>query len=144
MEQIKSKPIFEKVMLSGVFVGIMITIVAMIYDLVFVTETGFPYSSIINVSSLIFSINLFFLVVGLIYYFFLRYSKYGDISFIVFFVLLTVFLILKAKGVVRSDDYQLTVEFRELLLGIIAIVGAGGAFLLPFLFHNKGFRKHVI
>jgi hypothetical protein len=57
---------------------------------------------------------------------------------------ITVLLVLKVKGVVRTDDIQLNIEFRELLSGIIIITGIGIAILIPFLFHNKGFRKHVI
>jgi hypothetical protein len=144
MEQKSKNPVFEKVILSGVFVGIIITLLTMIFDLAYVKETDFPYSSIINVSSLIFSVNLLFLLIGFIYYWLLRYSKYGNIIFMLFFALLTVFFILKVKGIDRTDDHNLNVEFRQLLSGIILIVGIGASILLPFLFHNKGFRKHVI
>jgi hypothetical protein len=35
-------------------------------------------------------------------------------------------------------------EFRQLLLGVVIIMGVSAVFLIPFLFHNKKFEEHVL
>jgi hypothetical protein len=139
---IKRNP-FDKVLMAGVFVGIIITVISLLYDAIFLASTGFPYTAIINVSSLIFSINLLFLAIGVIYYGFTRLPKYGNVIFISVFILITVLLLLKVRGVQRTDNEQLNIEFRQLLSVIVVIAGAG-AVMLPFLLNNKKFREHVI
>lgn len=144
MQQEIDTPAFDKALMTGVFVGIITTVVLLFFHVIFLQSTGFPYSTIINVSTLIFSVNIFFLLVGPLYYWLNRISKYGTVIFVIIFVLITAFLVMKASGVQRTDDHQLNVEFRELLSAIIIIIGLAAAFLVPFLFHNKGFRKNVI
>lgn len=134
---------FDKVLMAGIFVGIVVTVVSLFVDATFLESTGFPYDIIINVSSLIFGVNLVFLVIGVIYYAFTRLPKYGTVFFITVFVLLTLFLLLKVKGIERTDNALLNSEFRELLSMIIILV-ASGAIVLPFLINNRKFREHVI
>lgn len=144
MEQYFKKSLFERVMMTGVFVGIFITLATLFYDLLFVESTGFPLSEIINIASLIFAVNLLFLVIGPVYYGFLKLTRFGDVLFIVVFILLTIFLLLMVRGIDRTDNVKLNIEFRRLLSGIIIIAGAGASILLPFLFHNKKFEKNVL
>jgi hypothetical protein len=139
---VKRNP-FDKVMMTGVFMGIVITVICLAYDASFLAVTGFPYDIIINVSSLIFSINILFLVIGVIYYGFTRIPGYGQWLFIVFFILITLFLLLKIRGVQRTDNEQLNSEFRQ-LLSVITLIVAAGALIIPFLVNNKQFRRHVI
>ena len=139
---LKAKP-FDKVMMTGVFIGLIITVVAMAFDAAFLETTDFPFTSIINVSSLIFSISLLFMVIAVIYYAFTRLSKYGNILFIGFITLLTILLLRKVGGVHRTDNQHLNAEFRALLSVIILIVAAG-AVGLPFLLNNRKFRDQVI
>ncbi|MDP4265269.1 MAG: hypothetical protein Q8941_22275 [Bacteroidota bacterium] len=144
MDQDMKNPAFDKVLMTGVFVGIIITVILLFYHVIFLQSTDFPFSTMINVSTLIFSVNLLFLVIGPVYYGFIKLSKYGNILYMIVFILLTIFLVMKTKGVDRTDDDQLNIEFRQLLSGIIIITGIGISFLLPFLFYNKSFRKNVI
>ena len=144
MEQEAKKSIFYRSFMTSVFVGIVTTVFAMIYDLSFKENTGFPYSVIINVSTLIFGVNIFFLVVGALYYLFVKIPRFGEGLFIAIFTLLTVFVLLKVRGIQRSDDRLINIEFRELLSGIIIIVAVGIAVLIPVLYHNKKFEEHVL
>lgn len=139
---IKAGP-FDKVMMTGVFLGIIVTIVALAFDAAFLESTGFPFTSIINVSSLIFSITLLFMVIAVIYYGLSHWSKYGSIIFIGLFVLVTVLLLIKVANVHRTDNQHLNHEFRQ-LLSIIILMVAAGAIFLPFLVNNRKFREHVI
>jgi hypothetical protein len=134
----------SKAVLTGLFAGFTATVVCLIYNLVFRESTSFSLSDIINVSSLIFAVNLLFLVIGIIYYGFITSLRKGGLIFMVVFVLLTIFFSWKAGTVHRSADQLLNTEFRQLLSGIIIITGASAAFLIPFLFHNKKFEEHVL
>lgn len=138
------KPVFYRSLMTALFVGIFTTILTLIYDLFFVEMLEFPLSAIINVSSLIFCVNLLFLVIGLVYYAFITLFKQGNIFFIIVFILVTAFLVWKAEGVNRTDNYTVNIQFRNLLAGIIIIAGILASFAIPFLFHNKKFEKYVL
>ena len=143
METDFQKPRFYRAFMTAVFVGIFTSLFTLFYDLAFVKIFNFPLSDIINVASLIFFVNILFLVIGFIYYGLISVSKKGDAFFILVFILLTVFFVWKAEGVHRTDDHMLNVQFRNLLSGIIIIIGIL-AISIPFLFHSKKFEKHVL
>ena len=138
------KSLFYRAFMTSVFTGIFVTLATMFFDLVFVEYMKYPLSAIINVSSLIFGVNLAFLVIGIVYYLFLQYFKKGDAFFIALFVLLTGLLVLKAWAVHRTDDVIVNNQFHYLLSGIIIITGVGAFVVIPYLFHNKKFEKHVL
>lgn len=134
----------SKAILTGLFAGFIATIVCLLYNLIFRNSTGFATAELINGTSLVFVINLVFLIIGTIYYGFIKTFKKGELIFIIVFVLLTIFLAWKAEGVHRSANQLLNIEFRQLLLGVVIISGVSAAFLIPFLFHNKTFEDHVL
>jgi membrane-associated HD superfamily phosphohydrolase len=134
---------FSRAMLTGLFVGIVATMLCLVYNIIYRESTGFQPADFINVSSLIFVVNLVFWVIGIIYFICLKLAKKGDLIFEVLFVLLTIFCIWKTEFVQRAANHELTAQFRGLLLGIIIIM-AIGAFLIPYLFHSKKFEEHVV
>lgn len=142
MNSIYSTP-FSKATLTGVFVGFVTSLLCMIYNNVFRGSTGFSPSYFINVSSLIFIINLLFFVIGVIFYAF-RHLKNGELFYIVLFVLLTVGSALLAGRIHRSDVSLINSEFHLLLVPMIIFIGIAAAFGVPFLFHNKKFEEHVL
>ena len=134
---------FSMALLTSLFVGFFTTILCLIYDIVYRDKTKFPLSDIINVSSLIFVVNLLFFAIGFIYFEFVKRSKKGEFVFIGLFLLLIILGAIGAESVVRSPDHELTLQFRGLLLGVIIIIGVG-ILCIPLLFHNKTFREKVI
>jgi len=134
----------SKALLTGLFAGFTATVFCLIYNLIYRESTAFSLSDIINVSSLIFAVNLVFLVIGAIYYGLIKSFRKGELIFIVVFALLTIFFAWKAEGVQRSANELLNSEFRQLLLGVVIIMGVSAAVLIPFLFHNKKFEEHVL
>jgi hypothetical protein len=135
---------FSKAFLTGLFAGIVSTFVCLTYNLAYRAETGFMPTAIINVASIIFGVNILFIVIGLIYYVLTTLSRKGELLFIILFSLLTVFLSWKAEGVNRFADHEMTLQFRGLLLGVVLITGIGASFWIPFLFHNKKFERNVL
>ena len=144
MENEFKKTIFYRALMTSVFVGIFGTLLTMVYDLVFVEYLKFPLSAIINVASLIFAVNIAFLVIGFLYYGFITSFPKGNMLYIAIFVLLTIFFTWKAEGVHRTDDYAVNLQFRHLLSGIIIIMGILAAFAVPYLYHNKRFEENVL
>lgn len=135
---------FSNAILTAVFMGLVSTLLCFVYYLGYKEITGFPLSDLINVSSLIFIINTIFLVVGFIYYLFLKISRKADFFYILVIVLITAFSAWAAAGVHRSDDRLVNYEFHQLLVGIILIVGISAFAGVPFLYHNKKFNDLVL
>src|SRR4051812_19841231 len=110
---------FYRALMTGLFVGIIDTLVCLVYNLIYRNSTGFELSSIVNVAFLIFFINLLFPVIGMIYNGFLKWFKKGDLIYVVVFLLLTAFFAWRSEEVRRANDPTLNHEFRTLLLGIV-------------------------
>ena len=144
MEVDFQKTIFDRSLMTSVFVGIIGTLLCMFYDLFFVEYLKYPLSTIINVASLIFGVNLVFLVIGFLYYGFISFSRYGERLYILVFIFITGFLIWKIQGAHRSDNDLVNLQFRYLSSGIIIILGLLASVAVPFLFHNKQFNKYVV
>lgn len=138
------KTITSNAILTAVFAGIVATLLSFIYYLVFKDVTDFPYSSLINVSSLIFIINTVFLVLGFIYYMFLKIARRADLAFMVCMCVLTAIAVWAAAGVHRASNGLINREFHELLIGLILIIGVTALAGMPFLYHNKTFNREVI
>lgn len=134
---------FSKAVLTSVFSGFVATVICLIFNIWYRGTSGFQPSSIINVSSLIFSINILFAVIGVAYYGFIKAFPKGDIFYFIVFALVIAFCIWKTAGVDRTGNPEENVEFRTLLDGLIIICGVG-SLSIPILFHNKSFEKHVI
>lgn len=133
----------SKAILTSVFIGFFATIVCLLYNIIFRESTGYLPADFINVSSLIFVVNLIFLVAGLLYFAFLSFVKKGDVVFEILFGLLIVFCIWKAAHAHMENSPLLSSEFRTLLIGTIVITGIGIE-LVPLLFHNKKFVDAVL
>ncbi len=96
----KSK--FYRAMMTGFFVGFIATFVCLAYNVVYRDTTGFPLSAFINVSSIIFLVNILFPVIGIIYYSFITSFKRADIPFMILFLFLTAFFV--ADGISASHE----------------------------------------
>ena len=138
------KTITSNAILTAVFAGIVATLLSIVYYLVFKDVTDFPYSKLINVSSLIFIINTIFLVIGFIYYMFIKISKRADLIFIICMFVLTAVAVWGASGVHRTNNGLINQEFHQLLIGLILIIGVTAFAGMPFLYHNKAFNRDVI
>ena len=130
--------------MTCVFAGLMGTLLTMFLDLFFVESLDFPLSNIINVATLIFGVNLIFLVIGFLFYGFNASMKHGETIYIIVFVLITGFFTWKMQGVHRSDNDVINHQFRLLASGVILILGLLASVVVPILFHNKKFDKYVL
>jgi hypothetical protein len=127
---------FEKSILSGLFAGITATVLALIFNAYFRGTTNFSLSMIVNVSSIVFSLTILLTIAGIIFYQFHHFLKRGTFTFQLAAAALTALLLFSVQYVTRSGNPVETQQFRQLLLGIIAITGVCAIFLLPFLYKH--------
>jgi 4-amino-4-deoxy-L-arabinose transferase-like glycosyltransferase len=135
---------FSKALLTGVFAGISATFVCIIYNVIFRDETGYQLFNLINVSSLIFGVNIAFMFIGVIYYWFIKYLKRGEMIYIGVFVLITIFGIIKTSGIQRTDDLTANIQFHHLFIAMIVIWSIAASIGIPVMFHSKRFEEHVL
>lgn len=127
---------FSRSLLSGVFAGIIATCLGLVYNAFFRDLKGFSLSEIINVSTIIFTLILLVTIAGMVFYGFHHYLKRGTLIFQLAAAIVTALLVAGAMQVQRSPDPVISMEFRELLLGIIVITGICTVFIIPFLFKH--------
>lgn len=135
---------FYRTMMTGFFVGFFATVLCLVFNIVFRDSTGFPLSDFINVSTIIFSVNLLFPIIGIIYYGFVSAFKRADIFFSALFTVLTIFFVWRTELVHRTADAHLNTEFRTLLLVIVLILGVSAVVFIPLLYHSKKFEESVL
>lgn len=141
--EFKQSP-FSRAVLTSLFVGFIATIVCLAFNVIFRDSTGYRPADFINVSSLIFAINIIFAIIGLLFFVFHFRVKKGDIVFSIVFAALTLFCIWRAGNATMMNNHVLTSEFRTLLIGMIAIMGIGACFFVPYLFNHRKFIDAVV
>jgi hypothetical protein len=135
---------FSDVVLTSVFAGFVATLLCFVYYLTYKEITDYPFSSLLNVSSLIFGVNTLFVTIGCIYYLFIYYFRRGELVHIAVSALLTVVAIWFASTAHRSDNALLNSEFHQLLIGILVIVGVMSTIVLPLMYHSKKFHESIL
>lgn len=144
MEKDFEKTTFYRAYMTCVFAGLIGTVLCMIFDLAFVQFMDFPLSSIINVSTLIFVINIAFLIIGAVYYWSVKFGRGGEFIYSGLFVLITIFMLLKISAFQRTADAVINTQFRWLSSGIIFILGMLAAIAVPLLYRSRKFDEYVL
>lgn len=134
-KQFETPHIYKPVM-AGLLVGIVATILSIVYDIIFRDITSFPMHELVNVSTLIFGILLLLTIAGCLFALIDRYSNHASIIYQVISVIITLTCVYVLRFIHRSDDPVTTIEFRHLLLGIIIIIGTASLFI-PYLSKNE-------
>ena len=127
---------FAKAFLTALFSGLLATLVCFVFEIWYRMATLYGPSDFINVSSIIFIVNLILLIAGVVYYAFKNWSEKGDLLYILFFLLILIFCIWKITGIQRFSDLKMNREFIQLLGGIAIIVGIA-ILCVPFFYNNK-------
>ena len=136
---------FVKAFMTGVAIGIADTLLCLLFNLIWRDDgtSRFFSSNFISVSSIIFGINILFMVIGVIYFGFLQAKMTGEIVFSVVFALLTIAGVVTALHVHRAPDPGQNARFHVLLTGMILICGLS-AVGMPFLYHSRKFNQHIL
>ena len=136
MHEESSQTPFSKAILAGLFAGILATMVCFVFEITYRMVTWYGPSDFINVSSIIFIVNLILLLAGIIYYGIKSAFRNGNLIFSILAFCTTAFLIWKTESFHRFADARLSMEFSHLLSGILLIVGLF-ALSIPIFFSNK-------
>jgi len=144
MEKDFQKTIFYRSFMTCVFAGLIGTVLCMFYDVAFVQMMKFPLSAIINVSTLIFAVNIIFLVIGVLYYTAIALLKNGEAIYITLLILITALALWRIQGFQRTGNATINMQFRWLSSGIIVILGLSAFIAVPLLYRNKKFDEYVL
>ncbi|WP_447640222.1 MULTISPECIES: hypothetical protein [Chitinophagaceae] len=137
--------VFTRCVLVGLLVGITAVYANLLFDLLFRYVTKFNLSAIINVSSIIMGCVILLMICGILYYGFRVWFKQGaNVAFTVVMLALTAFCIWKVSGIVRSPIQKETIEFRELLIGILCVNGILGAIFIPMFYSKEKLVSNII
>ncbi len=139
----EQESIFTRAMMTGLFIGVIDTLICLSYNIGYRDTTGYAPSALINVSSLIFAVNLILLLIGMTYFIFIKMFGKRDIVFTLFFALITGIGLWQTEVGHRFADPAVNNGFKGLLFGIVLILGAS-ATALPALYHSKFFDKYVL
>ncbi|HET6252797.1 MAG TPA: hypothetical protein VFE32_01920 [Puia sp.] len=137
---------FVKAFMTALAVGIADTVLCLAFNLLWRKEgtVGFFSSDFISVSSIIFGINILFIVIGVVYFGFLQARVTGEVLFSIVFGLLTVIGFITAIHVHRTADPAQNARFHVLLAGVILICGISAAVGIPLLYHSRKFGEHIL
>ena len=102
---------FSKALLSGLFAGILATLASFVFEISYRLITYYGPSDFINVSSIIFIVNLLLLIAGLLFYAFKIWFKKGDMIYIIFFLLLMIYCFWVVVGIHRFADLKVNQQF---------------------------------
>jgi len=127
---------FAKTFLTALFAGILATMLCLGYNIWFRMSTYYGPSDFINVSSIIFIVNILLLIAGVAYFALKSWSKRGDLIYTLLFLLIIAFCIWKTLGIHRFADLKLNKEFIRLLDGTILIIGIA-ALSIPYIYNHK-------
>lgn len=135
--------VFYSAMMTGLFVGIIDTLICLAYNIGYRSYSGFFPSELINVSSIIFVVNLLLLLLGLVFFLFVKAFKGGAGAFAIFMLVVTIYLAYKVFAGHPYGDARMDSGYHGLYGGILIILGVSAA-CIPVLYHNKKFLEHVI
>jgi len=127
---------FSKIFLTSLFVGLIATMACLIYNIWYRLATLYGPSDFINVSTIIFIVNILLMTAGVVYWVFKNGSKNGDVFYLFFFSLLLGFCFWKISGIHRFSENGLNREFIQLLGGTALIIGIA-IFSVPLFFNSK-------
>jgi len=128
---------FYKSLMAGLFAGIVVTVVNLIFNFIYRNATGFNPSLIVNVTSIIFVSLILSVLAGILYYLIVPYGHKSKFLFIILFFVLTVIVTYVAFNVTRSSNATVTTQFHGLFAGIVVITGLINALLIPYMARNK-------
>ncbi len=134
--------VFSKVALAGLFIGVIDSVLLLAFNIFYRDYTGYAPSELINVSSIIFSVNLILLETGMVCFLFVKAFGKKDLFFILPFLLLTIYLSYQTEHLHRFSDATINAQFKGLLLGVVLVTGIS-SLAIPALSRSRFFEKHV-
>lgn len=127
---------FAKTFLTALFAGIIATCVCFIFEIWYRVATFYGPSDFVNVSSIIFIVNFLLLLAGIAYFAFKSWFSNGDLIYVAFSVLISIFCIWEISKIHEFADIKQNREFIQLLNGITIIIGVA-SLCIPYFYNNR-------
>jgi len=121
----------DRCLLGGLFTGIIAAVVAIIFNRIYRGETNLIAFAVVMPISIFTAFPFFNLIMGGVYFLFIRNLRRGARVFIVVFLLAALSSIVLTRYTGSRTDH-LVVQFKGLVVGLEIIEGVLGAFLIPF------------
>ncbi len=116
--------------MAGLFAGLGCVFTILMYNFIYRDITGFSESGVVNISSIAFSILIFFIIAGLIFDAFHHFFKKGTIIYIILASVASVVTVLITMHIQGKG-------FEGMILGIVIISGIFASFILPKLYSSN-------
>ncbi len=124
--------------LSGLYSGIIATVLNMIFVYVYRYLASFEDFNGMDVTVIVFGTLLLSLACGIVFYFFVYYLKKGIPVYRVAVLIVTILIIIAGLYLRRSVEGDVPMDFRIIVIITQTIIGGLAAFLIPYLFsHDK-------
>lgn len=134
MKRPENVPLFTKALLSCVLTGIVATIANGLYDILFRSVTHYLLSVEFNFFSIALATMVTFIILGLIYFLFLRYLNGKAFSITLIIVMI---ICVAITAFLHSDGNESAFYGNHgLIAGFIIVSGLLALTLLPYLYHH--------
>ena len=117
-------------MMAGLFAGLGCVLTILIYIFFYRDLANYSDSSVVNVSTVSFSILILFMIIGFVFDAFHHYFKNGTLIYIILAAATTVLLIFLSLKISGKG-------FEGMVLGIVIISGIFASFILPKLYSSN-------
>ena len=122
--------------LSGLYSGIVATVLNMVFVYVYRYLTSFQDFNGVDVTVIVFGTLLLSLACGIVFYFFVYYLQKGVPVYRVAVAIVTILIILTGIYLRRSVEGDVPIEFRVIVISTQVIIGGLATFLIPYLFRH--------
>jgi hypothetical protein len=122
--------------LSGLFAGIIATVINVIFVFVYRSVTAFYEFNGMDITVIIFGSILLSMTCGIIFYFFVHYLKKGIAFYRLIVLIVTVVIVYLGITLRRSIVGEVPDDFRVMVIGTQVVIGGLAAFLVPYLFRH--------
>lgn len=122
--------------LSGLFAGIVATVINMLFVYIYRQATGFEEFNGLDVMVIIFGSIAQCIAAGITFYWFVHYLNKGVAAYRITAVLITVLIVVFGLTLRQSVVGEVPNEFRIIVIGTQVVIGGLVTFLVPYLFRH--------
>ncbi len=122
--------------LSGLFSGIVATVINILFVFIYRFITGFQDFNGIDITVIVFGTLLLSLACGVIFYFFVYYLRKGIPAYRIIVFLVTVVIVYLGITLRQSVTGDVPPEFRIIVIATQVVIGGLAAFLIPYFFRH--------
>ena len=133
MKRPEQIPMFSKAFLAAALTGFITTIINLIYNFAFRTITRFVPDFEFNITSITVSTMVTWMVIGLLFFLFLRYTNI-KVFMVTFFIIVLACIAL--TFFTHPSNHEFFYGNNGLVTGFIILSGLNSLIILPYLYNH--------